>query len=113
MQDLGFGIATPAQTAFDVEHATQIAEHDRVGARRERAFALVVREPRRDRAELDRESSAETAARLRLVHFLELEPRNSCKQRARLRLDAHLAQSGERIVVRDAAAERYPAPVSL
>ena len=63
--------------------------------------ALVVGEPRRNLAELDRKRAAETAARLALGHLIELQPADLGEQRARLRLDVHFAQSGAAVVIGD------------
>ena len=68
-------------------------------------LALVVGQPRRDLAELDRERAAEAAAGLGLRHLLEHEAGHLGEQRARLRLDAHLAQSGAGVVVGDGPVE--------
>ena len=73
-------------------------------------LAFVVREPRRDLAVFDREGSAEAAAGLALGHFGEPDAGHPGQQRARLLLDAHLAQSGAAVMIGDRAGIRCRAP---
>src|SRR5215468_6756857 len=94
-------VPSAAQASLNVQHAAEIAEHNRVCARACDVAALVVGKPRRDLAELDRECPAEAAAGLALCHFGELDARNLREQRTRLPLDTHLAQPRARIVVRN------------
>src|SRR5688572_5775105 len=105
VQHLRGGVAAPAQAAFDVEHAAEIAEHDRVCRRRRDAIAFHVDDAGRDVTELDRERAAEAAARFGLVHFAQRESVDLRQQFPRLALDAELTQTGARIVVGDRALE--------
>src|SRR6186997_2880616 len=71
VQHLRLVVAPPAQPAFDVQHAAEVAEHHGVGAGGRDVAALVVGETRRNLAELDRERAAEAAAVFAFGHFPE------------------------------------------
>ena len=69
MQHLRLHIATPAQPAFDVEHAAEVAEHDSIGAAGGNVFAFAFGDVRGDVAVLDGEGAAEAAALFTLIHL--------------------------------------------
>src|SRR5512140_2729015 len=73
VQHLRLGVAAAAQAPLDVQHAAEVAEHDRVGAAGLDVLALVVGEVTGDLAEFDRERAAEPAAGLALGHLPEPE----------------------------------------
>ena len=66
VQHLGLAVTQPAEPAFDVQHAAEIAEHHGVGAARRDVPALVVRETRRDLAELDRRTCRRSRSTFRI-----------------------------------------------
>src|SRR5215470_11566422 len=118
-QDLGdvqharLHVPTAAQPSLDVEHAAAIAQHDCVCGTARDVTALVISDPRRNLAKLDRERTAEAAAGLAFGHLDEFDTRNLREQRARLPLDAHLAQSRAGIVVGHRSGERARHAIEL
>ena len=99
VQDSSCCVAATAQPSFDIEHAAEVAQDDGIGTAVGDVAALVVGHARRYVAELDREGSTKAAARLAIGHFGELHAGHLLEQRARLLLDAHLAQPGAAVVI--------------
>src|SRR5277367_2285363 len=94
------GVALAAQTAFNIEHATEVAQHHRARAARADVRAFLVDDRRRDIAVLHREGAAEAAAVFAILHFGDRHPYLR-EQRAWLRFDAQLTQPGTGIVIGD------------
>ena len=105
MQHTGLQVAAPAQAAFDVEQAAEVAADDGVGAGSAGVAALVVGQLCRHFAELEREGAAEATAGFSFIHLGERDTRQQCQQGARLRLHIQLAQAGTGIVIGDLAGE--------
>ena len=98
-------VAAPAHPALDVQQAAQVAEHDRPAPVLATCWHLLSA----SRAEISPNLIEKVPPKPQQVsalgHLLELEARHLGEQRARLRLDAHLAQSGAGVVVGDRPVE--------
>src|SRR6266702_3631824 len=86
-------IARAPQAPFDIQHAAEVAQHDGLRAARLNIGALLVADRRRDIAELPRKRTPEAAAMLAVLHLRHGDA-SLREQRARLLLDAQLAQPG-------------------
>src|SRR5512134_3902879 len=101
MEHLCLQVAPAPQPAFDMQHASEVAEYHRIRAAGGDVRAFAVGDVSRDVAILQREGATKPAASLGLVHLLQLDTRQPGEQRAWLGLDAELAQSRARIVIGD------------
>src|SRR6266853_6441368 len=92
-------VTAPAHPPLDVQHATQVAEHDRPRAARLDVRAFLLRHRGGDLPVLDGKGASEAATGLALFHLDERESRHFREELPRLRLHSDLSQARARIVI--------------
>jgi hypothetical protein len=115
VQHPGFHVASPPHSAFDVEHAPEVTQHNGIDTTVGDVLTFVVGKSCRDFTELDRERAAKAAARLGLRHLGQRQPGHFGQQGTRRSLDAHFAQTGAAVMVGDRSgkASRYVSKFEL
>ena len=95
----GYARAAAFQASGDVHQAAHVAGENEIGAGRGDVVGLDVGNGRRNVRVLDAEQPAEPATGFRLLALAQFEPGDGGEERARLALDAELAQARAGIVI--------------